>query len=94
MGITIKRDKFAMLGMIAEGLEVIFKPTSPFLRAPVLDIFFRGIDIDCSDENFAAQAICLNFHTGAVNGAVKVDETHFKFSLLGGVSIVEIHCVE
>ncbi|XP_075167837.1 sensory neuron membrane protein 1-like [Haematobia irritans] len=84
MGISIKRDKVAMLGMIAEGIEELFKPTSPFLRTPALDIFFRGFDIDCSTDNFAAKAICLNFHTGAVKGAEKVDDTHFKFSLLGG----------
>ncbi|XP_011292727.1 sensory neuron membrane protein 1-like [Musca domestica] len=83
MGIAIKREKFAMLQMIAEGLEELFKARSAFIQAPVMDIFFRGIDVNCDTENFAAKAICLNFHTGAVKGGVKVDDTHFKFSLLG-----------
>lgn len=86
MGIAIKREKFAMLQMIAEGLEELFKARSAFIQAPVMDIFFRGIDVNCDTENFAAKAICLNFHTGAVKGGVKVDDTHFKFSLLGAVS--------
>ncbi|XP_067633281.1 sensory neuron membrane protein 1-like [Eurosta solidaginis] len=84
MAIAVKRDKEVMINLISEGIDVLFKPTTPFVRATFLDIFFRGIDVDCSGDHFAAKAICLNFHTGAVKGAVKVNETHFKFSLLGG----------
>lgn len=86
MSIAVKRDKEALIHMIAEGIEAIFKPTTPFVRAPFMDIFFRGIDVDCSVDHFAVTAICLNFHTGAVKGAEKVNATHFKFSLFGGVS--------
>ncbi|XP_039956690.1 sensory neuron membrane protein 1-like [Bactrocera tryoni] len=86
MAIAVKRDKEALINMISEGLQALFKPTTPFVRAPFMDIFFRGIDVDCSIDHFAAKAICLNFHTGAIKGAEKVNATHFKFSLLGGAN--------
>ncbi|KAM7344096.1 sensory neuron membrane protein 1-like [Cochliomyia hominivorax] len=86
MSIAVKRDKAPMLKMIVEGLEEIFKPTSAFIQAPFMDIFYRGFNVDCSSNNFAASAICLNFHTGSVKGGVQFNETFFKFSLLGGVS--------
>ncbi|XP_023303093.2 sensory neuron membrane protein 1-like, partial [Lucilia cuprina] len=82
MAISIKRDKAPMLKMITEGLEEIFKPQSAFIAAPFMDVFYRGFNVDCSSNNFAASAICLNFHTGNVKGGVQYNETMFKFSLL------------
>ena len=86
MSIGIKRDRAAMVNLISEGIEEIFHPKDPWIRAPFMDLFFRGVVVDCSSQNFAAVAICLNFHTGTVKGAVKLNETHFKFSLMAGVS--------
>ncbi|KNC20910.1 hypothetical protein FF38_00324 [Lucilia cuprina] len=84
VSISIKREKAAMLDMIAQGLQDIFEPKSAFIQAPFMDVFFRGFDVICSESNsFAASAICLNFHTGSVKGARQINETHFKFSLLG-----------
>ncbi|XP_034102036.1 sensory neuron membrane protein 1-like [Drosophila albomicans] len=68
---------------VAMGLELIFQPRSAFITATLMQLFFDGIDVNCAHEEPAAQAICQQFHAGAVPGAVPVNATHFKFSLMG-----------
>ncbi|KAM7343533.1 sensory neuron membrane protein 1-like isoform 1-T1 [Cochliomyia hominivorax] len=84
IAIAIKREKPAMINMIAQGLQDLFQPKSAFIQVTFMELFFKGFMVDCSNEDsFAAGAICLNFHTGAIKGAEKLNETHFLFSLLG-----------
>ncbi|XP_037942188.1 sensory neuron membrane protein 1-like [Teleopsis dalmanni] len=84
MAIAIKRDKEALLEVVVDGINVLFKPTNPFVTAPFMDIFYRGIDIDCSSDHYAAKLICLKFYTGDIKGGFQVNATHFKFSLMSG----------
>nr|XP_032291689.1 sensory neuron membrane protein 1 [Drosophila virilis] len=71
------------LATVALGLDIIFKPQSAFITAKFKDLFYAGIDINCDQEHAAAQAICQQFQAGAVPGALPVNATHYKFSLMG-----------
>ncbi|XP_030388379.1 sensory neuron membrane protein 1-like [Scaptodrosophila lebanonensis] len=83
MAISVQNQQPDMLTATAVGLDVIFKPTSAFITAPFMDLFYRGIDVDCAQEQPAAQAICQTFYKGDVHGAVQQNATHFKFSFMG-----------
>lgn len=71
---------------VAQGLEVLLKPQSAFITTTLMKLFFDGIDINCEQQHPAAQAICQQFQAGAVPGAVPVNATHYKFSLMGAAS--------
>lgn len=75
-----------MQAAIAQGLEQLLKPQSAFITASFMELFFDGFDINCAQEHPAAQAICQQFQAGAVPGAVPVNATHYKFSLMGAAS--------
>lgn len=62
----------------------IFKPKTPFLTAPVMDILFNGIGIDCSSEMFEAKSFCSAMENEkAIN---VVNDTYLTFSILASVS--------
>jgi hypothetical protein len=82
--IAIQRDKGPLLTTAIKALTSIFKPTSPFLTASVMDILFNGIPIDCSIDDFSAQSLCSALEN---EKAIKIiNETHLAFSILDGVS--------
>ncbi|XP_017864610.1 PREDICTED: sensory neuron membrane protein 1 [Drosophila arizonae] len=72
---------------VALGLDLIFQPQSAFITAKFKDLFYAGIDVNCGSDHAAVQAICQQFQAGAVPGAVALNATHYKFSLMGGASI-------
>ncbi|XP_043866499.1 LOW QUALITY PROTEIN: sensory neuron membrane protein 1-like [Drosophila mojavensis] len=71
---------------VALGLDLIFQPQSAFITAKFKDLFYAGIDVNCGSDHAAVQAICQQFQAGAVPGAVALNATHYKFSLMGGAS--------
>ncbi|KAL7736287.1 hypothetical protein ACLKA6_002956 [Drosophila palustris] len=78
---------------VAMGLELIFKPSSAFVTATFMELFFEGIWVNCDQEHPAAQAICQQFQAGAVPGAgnhtnagnFKVARSRSKGSTVGRV---------
>ncbi|XP_068144124.1 sensory neuron membrane protein 1-like [Drosophila tropicalis] len=83
MAITTLRNFPENLPGMAMGLDLLFKPQNAFVTASFMDLFYRGIDVNCVDEHPAVQAICGNFQKGLVPGAIPLNATHYKFSLLG-----------
>lgn len=83
--ISIKREKEPMLPLVSKALSDIFNPTSPFVSAPFMDVFFRGIPINCGVDTFEATAFCSNFKTGVVPGSTVINDTFFGFGILTAV---------
>ncbi|ALC41584.1 Snmp1 [Drosophila busckii] len=68
---------------VALGLNALFKPQTAFITSTFMELFYEGFDINCAQVEPAAEAICQQLQAGAVAGAVPVNATHYKFSLLG-----------
>lgn len=86
IAISVKHDRAPMLPLISKAIIEIFNPTSFLSEVKAMDILFRGVPIDCSSENFAAQAICTALE-GSSSNIKPINESHFQFSFFGGVNI-------
>lgn len=85
MGVNV--DKKPMLPVVNAALKGLFnEPTDVFWTGRVLDLLFDGIAIDCSSSDFNVVAICTSFDSGEHKALRRVNETHFAFSLFGGVN--------
>lgn len=75
-----------LLSLVNGALNAIFQPQHPFLTASVNDIFFNGIVINCTSEDFKAQTLCTKLRTEGEDLEI-VSDTIFKFSLFGSVRV-------
>lgn len=66
--------------------EIFQEPTDAFWTGRVMDILFDGIEIDCTTKNPLARIACKEIRTNKNPAIQLIDQTHMKFSLLGGVS--------
>lgn len=87
MALAVNVDKKPMLPVVANAIKGIFhEPTTPFWTGRVMDLLFDGFDVDCSSQEFAAQATCSVLGSGDVQAIKIISEDLLKFSMLGGVS--------
>lgn len=85
MLMAINYDKQPMLPDVGEVIQNMFhNPTDAFYTGRAMDMMFNGFPIDCSSDHSVTAAVCLTFEENS--SMRKIDDTHFTFSLFGGVS--------
>lgn len=79
-----------MIPLVKQAMNDLFhNPADAFWTGSPMDIFFNGIMMDCSSDNFNTRAICSVFETGEQPQIQKVNDETFKFSLFGAVRLPE-----
>jgi hypothetical protein len=87
MVLSAERDMVFMLPAIARAIPLIFgTQDSIFLTAPVKDILFDGVLINCTLKDFTAKILCMFIKTQGKD-LQKVGKNAFKFSFFGAVGI-------
>lgn len=79
-------DRKPMLHRIEEGVNNIFhNPTDAFYTGRAMDVLFYGVEYDCSVKDTYTSAICSALEDD--KSVRKVDDDHYTFTMLGGVSV-------
>lgn len=66
--------------------EIFHQPTDAFWTGRAMTLLFDGIDIDCAVNSPLARIACKQIRKEPNPAIQIIDQTHMKFSLLGGVS--------
>lgn len=86
MGLAANVDRKSMLPLVKIAIDEIFhNPKEIWWHGRAMDLMFNGIPIDCTSQKPQARVVCMVFRSGELQAIEKIDRTHFKFSLLGGV---------
>lgn len=84
MLLSVNVDKKPFLPTIEGAIKKLFHdPADAFYKGRVMDLLYNGVDVDCSSDDAAVAAICLEFDNQ--KAFRKIDDHHFTFSLFAGV---------
>lgn len=91
MGLAVNVDRKPMLSLVAKAINILFhEPQDAFWTGRIMDLLYDGIPIDCSSDDFIAQATCGIFGDGDVKSIQRVDDHTFKFSFFGGANATDL----
>nr|CAD7197008.1 unnamed protein product [Timema douglasi] len=83
MVLTVEKEKPGMLSLVNKAIKALYRdPQSVFMTAPVRDLLFDGVVINCTLTDFAGKAICTQLKANAKD-MERVSEDIFKFSFFG-----------
>lgn len=72
---------------IAAIKAMFHNPSDAFWTGRAMDLIFDGIDIDCSSKDPLVRIACKEIDRNGGATIMRANETTFKFSMLGGVSV-------
>lgn len=79
-------DKPVMLPRIEQAIKnVLHNPSDVFYTGKFMDLFFNGIEADCTVKETFTAALCANLEDQPFSVG-RIDENHLKFSFFGYVS--------
>lgn len=84
-------EKKPFLPKVDVAIKNLFNnPADGFFTGRAMDVLFDGVPIDCSSTEDTTAAICLQLED--MSAIKRIDDKHFAFSILGGVSgFVELY---
>lgn len=87
IGLTVHFEFRQFLHVAVAAIKEIFhEPTDAFWTGRAMSLLSDGIEIDCTTTNPLARIACKEIRKSQNPAIQLIDQTHFQFSLLGGVS--------
>lgn len=85
MFMSVNIDKKPFLPTVENAINNLFhNPADAFYTGKAMDLLFNGVEVDCSSDDAATVAICLQFEDASA--FKQIDEKLLAFSLFAGVS--------
>lgn len=85
MAVHVEREE--LLPFIQAAIKgLLHDPKDIFFRGRAWDLFYDGIDLDCSSDAFEVTAVCSEFDSGDYKEIRRINETAFNFSMFGNVN--------
>lgn len=88
--LSVNVDRKGMIPLVTKAMNDLFhEPKDAFWTGHPMDLLFNGIEMDCSSDDFNTRAVCSVFETGEQRQIEQIDDTTFKFSILGAFNGTE-----
>lgn len=89
MALAVNIEQQSLIPLAAAAIEELFhSPKEIWWTGTAMDLMFNGIPIDCTSRKQQAKIVCMELKARGGQAIQKIDDKHFKFSLLGGVRSV------
>lgn len=87
IGLTVHSEFRQFLHVAVAAIkEIFYEPADAFWTGRAMSLLSDGIDIDCDVTNPLSRIACKEMRKSGNPAIQLIDQTHMKFSLIGGVS--------
>lgn len=88
IGLAVQAEHKQFMHVAIAAINAMFhKPSDAFWTGRAMDLIFDGINIDCSSKDPLVRIACKEIDRNGGATIIRANETTFKFSMLGGVSV-------